>query len=166
MTFIRPGLGRLLRRALLLKCPHCGGGGIFESFFKLKAHCPTCGLRLERGEGFAELHPRTNVLHREQHGLLATDRGHRGQHVHGLGQGGARDQVQAVQRDAWSLVWLHHRTVAQHVEEPDEGFRYAEVLTTIVAVVAQDHIAVAQDVRKKLKVILKHLILLNIELPF
>ena len=51
MTFIRPGLWRLLRRALLLKCPHCGGGGIFESFFKLKAHCPTCGLRLERGEG-------------------------------------------------------------------------------------------------------------------
>ena len=51
MSFIRPGLWRLLRRALLLKCPHCGGGGIFESFFKLKAHCPTCGLRLERGEG-------------------------------------------------------------------------------------------------------------------
>ncbi len=38
-------------RSLRLRCPHCGGGHIFESFFKLKAHCPTCGLRLERGEG-------------------------------------------------------------------------------------------------------------------
>lgn len=46
----RPSLGRLLGRAALLRCPHCGGRGLFSSFFTLRAHCPTCGLRLERGE--------------------------------------------------------------------------------------------------------------------
>lgn len=51
MTFLRPGVGRLLGRALRLRCPHCGGKGIFASFFKLREHCPSCGLRLERGEG-------------------------------------------------------------------------------------------------------------------
>lgn len=42
---------RLVGRALFLKCPQCGGRGIFASFFTLKPNCPTCGLRLERGEG-------------------------------------------------------------------------------------------------------------------
>jgi uncharacterized protein (DUF983 family) len=51
ITFEKSTLSRLLKRALLLRCPHCGGKGIFETFFKLKPHCPTCGLRLERGEG-------------------------------------------------------------------------------------------------------------------
>ena len=41
---------RLIGRALLLRCPHCGGRGIFASFFALKNQCPTCGLRIERGE--------------------------------------------------------------------------------------------------------------------
>ena len=40
----------MLWRAIRLRCPHCGGGGLFESFFKIKKQCPTCGLRLERGE--------------------------------------------------------------------------------------------------------------------
>jgi uncharacterized protein (DUF983 family) len=43
--------GTLLWRALRLRCPYCGGRGIFASFFALKRHCPTCGLRMERGEG-------------------------------------------------------------------------------------------------------------------
>lgn len=46
----RPGTSRLLARALLLRCPNCGGGGLFASFFMLKPTCPTCGLRIERGE--------------------------------------------------------------------------------------------------------------------
>lgn len=50
-SFARATLSSLLFRALRLRCPHCGGKHIFESFFKLKSHCPTCGLRLERGEG-------------------------------------------------------------------------------------------------------------------
>lgn len=46
----RSSTTQLVLRALRLKCPHCGGGRIFASFFALKAQCPTCGLRLERGE--------------------------------------------------------------------------------------------------------------------
>lgn len=46
----RATTAQMLRRALLLRCPHCGGRGIFASFFTLKRHCPTCGLRIERGE--------------------------------------------------------------------------------------------------------------------
>ena len=41
----------MLMRAFTLRCPHCGGRGIFASMFALKPNCPVCGLRLERGEG-------------------------------------------------------------------------------------------------------------------
>lgn len=41
---------RLLGRALLLRCPNCGTGGLFEGFLKMKPRCPTCGMLLERGE--------------------------------------------------------------------------------------------------------------------
>jgi uncharacterized protein (DUF983 family) len=37
-------------RALRLHCPRCGSGGILASWFHLAAHCPSCGLALERGE--------------------------------------------------------------------------------------------------------------------
>lgn len=37
-------------RALLLRCPRCGGKGILRSWLKMKDACPTCGLALERGE--------------------------------------------------------------------------------------------------------------------
>lgn len=48
----RRSLKRLLWRALRLKCPHCGGGGVlFTGFFRMKQRCPTCGILLERGEG-------------------------------------------------------------------------------------------------------------------
>ncbi len=40
----------LLCRALRLRCPNCGGGPIFDSWVRLRARCPVCGLRLERGE--------------------------------------------------------------------------------------------------------------------
>ncbi len=45
-----PSFRQLLLRALQLRCPHCGGRKIFASFFELKERCPTCGIRLERGE--------------------------------------------------------------------------------------------------------------------
>jgi uncharacterized protein (DUF983 family) len=51
MKFPKASLRLLLWRALRLRCPHCGGKKLFETFFKLKVQCPTCGLRLERGEG-------------------------------------------------------------------------------------------------------------------
>jgi uncharacterized protein (DUF983 family) len=41
---------RLLGRALVLRCPNCGGGRLFEGFFRMKQRCPTCGMLLERGE--------------------------------------------------------------------------------------------------------------------
>lgn len=50
-VILKAGTLRMLGRAALLRCPHCGGGEIFRTMFALKTHCPTCGLRLERGEG-------------------------------------------------------------------------------------------------------------------
>ncbi len=46
----RPGLGRMLGRASLLRCPHCGGGPVLQSWFRMRARCPRCGMRLDRGE--------------------------------------------------------------------------------------------------------------------
>ena len=46
-------LGRALRltaRACLLRCPACGGQEVFEGWFTMRRSCPSCGLRLERGE--------------------------------------------------------------------------------------------------------------------
>lgn len=37
-------------RALLLRCPRCGGRGIWRTYFRMKETCPTCGLVLDRGE--------------------------------------------------------------------------------------------------------------------
>ncbi len=48
-----PGAFRVLRligRALRLPCPNCGRGKVFPSWFRMRAQCPACGLRLERGE--------------------------------------------------------------------------------------------------------------------
>jgi uncharacterized protein (DUF983 family) len=41
----------LFGRALLLRCPNCGGGPVFKGYFTLRETCPRCGLRLEREEG-------------------------------------------------------------------------------------------------------------------
>jgi uncharacterized protein (DUF983 family) len=46
----RPPVTTMFRRALLLRCPRCGGAGVLASWFKLKERCPTCRLALERGE--------------------------------------------------------------------------------------------------------------------
>jgi uncharacterized protein (DUF983 family) len=40
----------LFWRALLLRCPVCGNGGIFQSWFKLQERCPTCAFVYARGE--------------------------------------------------------------------------------------------------------------------
>lgn len=45
-----PPLGKRLRHAALLRCPVCGGRGVLQGWMKMKPRCPTCGLRLERGE--------------------------------------------------------------------------------------------------------------------
>lgn len=46
------GLGKLIRRGLRKKCPNCASGGIFDSWFKLKDRCPTCGYSFQREEGY------------------------------------------------------------------------------------------------------------------
>lgn len=48
-----PGFRQVVRhvaRALTLHCPHCGGGPVRESWFKMRHACGTCGRPLERGE--------------------------------------------------------------------------------------------------------------------
>lgn len=40
----------LATRALGRRCPNCGHGGIFLSYFRLRSTCLECGLRLDRGE--------------------------------------------------------------------------------------------------------------------
>ncbi|MFI5210760.1 MAG: DUF983 domain-containing protein [Gemmatimonadales bacterium] len=41
---------RLALRACRLRCPACGGGPIFDNWLTMRRECPSCGLRLERGE--------------------------------------------------------------------------------------------------------------------
>jgi uncharacterized protein (DUF983 family) len=38
-------------RGLVRRCPRCGGGRLFHSWFKIRERCPRCGFRLEREEG-------------------------------------------------------------------------------------------------------------------
>jgi uncharacterized protein (DUF983 family) len=40
----------LFGRALLRRCPNCGGHPIFDGWFRMVEHCPRCGLHLHRGE--------------------------------------------------------------------------------------------------------------------
>jgi uncharacterized protein (DUF983 family) len=46
-----PGGVRAFSRGAARRCPRCGGGRLFESWFRIKRRCPRCGLRLEREEG-------------------------------------------------------------------------------------------------------------------
>ncbi|HZO73085.1 MAG TPA: DUF983 domain-containing protein [Ktedonobacteraceae bacterium] len=39
-------------RGLLLRCPVCGQGKLFSSWFKMNRQCPVCGLTFEREEGY------------------------------------------------------------------------------------------------------------------
>jgi uncharacterized protein (DUF983 family) len=41
---------RVAWRAARRRCPNCGGGGLFRTWFRMTAACPTCGLPLERNE--------------------------------------------------------------------------------------------------------------------
>lgn len=47
---MKQNVARMFGRALLLRCPRCGGRGLFVSWFKMKERCPQCGLPLQRGE--------------------------------------------------------------------------------------------------------------------
>ena len=39
-------------RALMRRCPYCGGHGVFDGHFTLRERCPTCGVKFEREEGY------------------------------------------------------------------------------------------------------------------
>ncbi|MBL8987209.1 MAG: DUF983 domain-containing protein [Gemmatimonadales bacterium] len=41
---------RLAGRALRLRCPNCGAGGLFSRWVRMRSHCPGCNLNLERNE--------------------------------------------------------------------------------------------------------------------
>ncbi len=43
-------IGQLFGRAVLLRCPNCGGRPIFDAWLKMQSRCPVCHLPLERGE--------------------------------------------------------------------------------------------------------------------
>jgi uncharacterized protein (DUF983 family) len=43
-------LARMIGRALLLRCPHCGSRGIMKHWLKAAEQCPRCGVRPDRGE--------------------------------------------------------------------------------------------------------------------
>lgn len=44
--------GKAMVRGLLRRCPRCGKGGIFSSYFRLRESCPTCGYSFERESGY------------------------------------------------------------------------------------------------------------------
>jgi uncharacterized protein (DUF983 family) len=50
MTRLAPASLRPFGRALRLRCPHCGRGKLFSSWFRMRPRCPVCGLKVERGE--------------------------------------------------------------------------------------------------------------------
>jgi uncharacterized protein (DUF983 family) len=43
---------RMVGRALLRRCPRCGGKGWFKGWFHRLERCQTCGYKYERQEGF------------------------------------------------------------------------------------------------------------------
>jgi uncharacterized protein (DUF983 family) len=43
-------IGALAWRAVRLRCPNCGGGPVFDSWFRMRTRCPVCRLPLERAE--------------------------------------------------------------------------------------------------------------------
>lgn len=42
----------MLWRGVRRKCPRCGAGRVFRSWFKMVDRCPRCGLRFERESDF------------------------------------------------------------------------------------------------------------------
>jgi len=49
---IRTGFWPMLGRALLRRCPRCGGKGWFTGWVRKQDRCRTCGYRYERQPGF------------------------------------------------------------------------------------------------------------------
>lgn len=52
MTSDKRSIGRVLLRALKLRCPACGQSSIVRAPFHVRHHCPTCRSIFKREEGF------------------------------------------------------------------------------------------------------------------
>ena len=52
MSRSRIPVGALVKRAAKRACPVCGRPGIFESWFRLKDRCPSCGYDFSREPGY------------------------------------------------------------------------------------------------------------------
>jgi len=46
---VLPDNAERITRALTLRCPECGGRGLFRTWLRLQARCPHCKLKLDRG---------------------------------------------------------------------------------------------------------------------
>lgn len=42
----------MLRRGAIRRCPRCGGGKLFRTFWSIKDRCPRCGLLFAREPGY------------------------------------------------------------------------------------------------------------------
>ena len=45
-------LGKILRCGFRLKCPQCGEGALFQTFFTMFTRCRACNLKFERESGY------------------------------------------------------------------------------------------------------------------
>jgi len=43
-------MARMVLRAMIVRCPNCGGKPVLKDWFHLRERCPKCGVALERGE--------------------------------------------------------------------------------------------------------------------
>lgn len=45
-------VGLMLRRGAMRRCPRCGSGHLFRSWWSIADRCPRCGIRFVREEGY------------------------------------------------------------------------------------------------------------------
>ena len=60
----------LFARGLNQRCPVCGGGHLFSSWFSMARRCPRCGFALDREEGYVSGAMAVNLISTEL--ILAT----------------------------------------------------------------------------------------------
>lgn len=41
-----------IARGLTKRCPQCGRSDVFETWWRMRSHCPDCGIRFERDSGY------------------------------------------------------------------------------------------------------------------
>lgn len=49
---MKPPFSQALKRGLRFRCPHCGNGLLFSSFFKMRDECAVCGLSFYPESGY------------------------------------------------------------------------------------------------------------------